>query len=140
MKIKNEADLTHWQREWANYHVLLALAQLGLFDLLLDNQSHSIKEISEWLQADERALRICLRILILSDLIQFDVASEAFRITPSGLAFADKLAMLKLEWNKRLNYANVLEALKTGNPVMSTTGGVTEQDRQQAQLFLREMY
>jgi hypothetical protein len=140
MKIKNEADLKRWQREWANYHVLLALAQLGLFDLLLDNQKHSLKQIAARLHADERALRICLRILVSSGLIQFDTTSKWFSITPSGLALADKLALLKLEWEKRLNWANVLDALKTGKSVMPTSGGVIEQDRRQARLFLRDMY
>jgi 2-polyprenyl-3-methyl-5-hydroxy-6-metoxy-1,4-benzoquinol methylase len=106
----------------------------------LDNQSHPVKQIAARLHADERALRICLRILLSSDLIQFEATPESFRITSSGLALADKLALLKLEWEKRLNYAHVLDALKTGKSVMPTTGGVTEQDHRQARLFLWDMY
>jgi len=36
MQINTEKDLNDWLTAWANYHVMLAMSQLGLFDLLAD--------------------------------------------------------------------------------------------------------
>src|SRR5688500_6218118 len=105
MIINNENDLINWQRQWANYHVLLAMAQLGLFDLLADMQLRSAETIAEQLQADVRSIDICGRILVRAGLLSYH--NQQFQLSP--VAKELPLNELKWEWRRRNNFADLLD-------------------------------
>jgi hypothetical protein len=69
--ITSEGDLSQWHRQWANYHVLLAMTKLGFFEVMADGQARSADQLAEQLQADARALDICGRILVHAGLLSY---------------------------------------------------------------------
>src|SRR5258708_32733530 len=75
MLIHNEMDLNAWQTAWANYHVLLAMSQVGLFDLLEDGRARTPSDIAQQLNADPRAVEICAHILAHAGLLLFEAGT-----------------------------------------------------------------
>src|SRR5262249_851815 len=78
--INGEDDLIRLQRAWANYHVLLAMAQLGLFDVLQDGTPRTAEALADDLGADARAMDICCRIMVRAGLLRYD--DGMFHLTP----------------------------------------------------------
>lgn len=136
--VRGEDDLTAWQRDWSNYHALLAVAQLGLFDLLTDGEARTADTIAEQLKADVRAIDICGRILTRAGLLSYN--DGKFRLTDSARALTAPLNELKWEWRRRQNYADLLETIRTGQPAMSTSGGVVQEDEADARQFLTMLH
>lgn len=136
--IKTEEDLSIWQREWANYHVLLAMAALGLFDLLADGQARTAEAIAHDLDADTRAVDICCRILVHSELLLYE--DNQFRLAQVSQELCDSIRELKWTWQRRHNYANLYDAIRTGRPAMVTSGGVVEDNEQDTRQFLSMLY
>ena len=136
--IKTEEDLSVWQREWANYHVLLAMAALGLFDLLADGQPRTADTIAYNLGADTRAVDMCCRILVRSELLLYE--DDQFRLAQVSQELADPIRELKWTWRRRHNYANLYDVIRTGRPAMVTSGGVVEDNEQDTRQFLSMLY
>ncbi len=138
MIVRTEEDLVAWQRAWANYHVLLSMARLGLFDLLQDGQARSAETLARELHADARAMDVCCRILVRSGLLLYE--DSAFRIAPAARELQAPIDELKWEWRRRDNFADLLDTVRSGRPAMVTSGGVVEQDEADARQFLRMLY
>lgn len=138
MIIQTEAQLIAWQHAWANYHVLLAAAQLGLFDLLGDGQPRTAEMLAEQLAADARAIDICGRILVRAGLLHLE--DGLFRLTQTAHDLREPIRDLKWEWRRRYNYADLLETIRSGRPAMATSGGVIEEDEADARQFLGSLY
>ena len=51
---------------------MLAMSQLGLFDLLADDRARTAYTIAEQLDADPRAIDICAHILAQSGLLRYE--------------------------------------------------------------------
>jgi len=138
MIVHNEDDLMMWQRSWANYHVLLAMAQLGLFDLLADGQARTALTLAAQLQADARALDICGRILTRAGLLNY--ADSKFSLTDTAQQLTSALTEVTREWRRRQNFTDLLETVRSGRPAMATTGGVLEDNEADARQFLKMLY
>ncbi len=138
MIVRTEEDLVAWQRAWANYHVLLAMAQLGLFDLLRDGEARTAERLAEELGADTRAVDICSRILVRVGLLLYD--DGRFKLSSAAHDLKAPIEALKWEWRRRYNFAGLLDTLRSGRPAMLTSGGVVEQDEDDARQFLRILY
>lgn len=135
MIVQSEDDLNEWQRQWANFHVLLAMTQLGLFDLLEDGQPRTAEALAEQLGADVRAIDICARILVRAGLLHYE--DGAFCISSIASKLKTPIRELKWEWRRRHNFANLLETIRTGRPAMVTSGGVVEADERDTRQFLQ---
>src|ERR1041385_3350266 len=138
MLIRTQDDLGLWQRSWADYHVLLAMVQLGLFSLLADGQSRSAECLATELKADARAIDICGRILTNAGLLNY--MDGKFSLTDTARTLAVPLQDLTWEWRRRENYANLLETIRNGRPAMTTTGGLIEDNEADARQFLTMQY
>src|SRR5437763_237800 len=114
MKVHSEDDLAIWRRQWANYHVLLAMTKLGFFDLMADGEPRTADQLAQQLNADARAIDICGRILVHAGLVSYDAGK--FRITRDALNLHISLHELQLEWRRLENYARLLETIRTGKP------------------------
>ncbi len=138
MIVHTEEQLIAWQRAWANYHVLLAMAQLGLFDLLADGQPRTADTLAEQLDADARAIDICGRILVCAGLLLYE--DGRFGLAQVARDLQEPIRDLKWEWRRRYNYADLLETIRSGHPALMTSGGVVEEDEADARQFLRSLY
>jgi len=138
MIVHTEDDLIAWQHAWANYHVLLAAAQLGLFDLMMDGQPRTAEMLADELGADARAIDICGRILARAGLLRYEDGS--FWLTKAARDLKEPIRELKWEWRRRYNYADLLDTIRAGRPAIETSGGVVEEDEADARQFLRSLY
>lgn len=138
MIVKSEADLVRWQHQWANYHVLLTMVQLGFFDLLSDGQARTAESIAHALNADERAIDICGRILVRTGLLRYE--DGKFRATQTARDLREPLDELKWEWRRRQNFTDLLDTIRSGQPAMVTSGGVVEADEDDTREFLKILY
>src|SRR5262249_2141615 len=125
MIVHSEEDLNQWRREWANYHVLLAMVKLGFFDLMADGQSRTAEQLAQALNADARAVDICCRILVHTALVSYH--DGKFQLTSTAKKLHIPLGEINLEWRRRGNYASLLDTIRSGRPAMKTTGGVVEE-------------
>jgi hypothetical protein len=138
MLVNTERDLDHWQRAWANYHVLMAMAKLGLFDLLADGTARSAETLAEELNADARAIDICGRILVRAGLLYYE--DGKFQLTRTAQELIVPIGERRWEWRRRHNYADLLETVRTGKPAIVTSGGVVEEDPKDTRQFLKMLH
>ncbi len=138
MIVQSESDLSQWQRDWSNYHVLQAMAQFGLFDLLADSEPRSADRLAAELNADARALDICGRILTRAGLLTYQ--DGLFSLTDTARDLAVPLSELKWVWRRRKNYADLYETIRTGRPAMVTSGGVIQENEADARQFLTMLH
>src|SRR5437868_15112046 len=83
MIVHAEEDLSTWRRQWANFHVLLAMTTLGFFDLMADGEARTADQIAQALSADSRAIDICGRILVHAGLLNYQ--DKKFQLTQAAL-------------------------------------------------------
>src|SRR5450432_641505 len=135
MQIKTEKDLNDWQTAWANYHVMLAMAQIGLFDLLADDQARTARVIAEQLDADPRAIDICAHILAQCGLLMYE--EGMFRPGPVAAHLREPISELKWQWGRSQNFPNLLDTIRSGQPAISTCGGILKEDETDTRQFLQ---
>src|SRR5260221_2672273 len=138
MLINNEMDLNAWQTAWANYHVWLAMSQVGLFDLLEDGQARTASDIAQQLNADPRAVEICAHILAHAGLLLFEAGT--FRVSAAASDMREPIGELKWQWRRGQNFPNLLNTILSGQPAITTTGGVLKDDETDARQFLQMLH
>ncbi len=138
MLINNEMDLNAWQTAWANYHVLLAMSQVGLFDLLEDGRARTPSDIAQQLNADPRAVEICAHILAHAGLLLFEAGT--FRVSAAASDMREPIGELKWQWRRGQNFPNLLNTILSGQPAITTTGGVLKDDETDARQFLQMLH
>src|SRR5258708_6271823 len=138
MQINNENDLNDWQTAWANYHVVLAMSQLGFFDLLKDGQARTSSTIAEQLNADPRAIEICAHILANAGLLRYE--GGMFRASSAASQLQEPIGELKWQWRRGQNFPNLLNTILSGQPAITTSGGVLKDDEADARQFLQMLH
>ena len=138
MIVHSEEDLSTWHRQWANFHVLLSMTKLGFFDLMADGEARSADQLAQALSADSRAIDICGRILVHAGLVNYQPGK--FQLTETAMKLRVPLGELKLEWQRRENYASLLDTIRSGRPALKTSGGVLEENEADARAFLQKLY
>ncbi|MHB8630225.1 MAG: methyltransferase [Aggregatilineales bacterium] len=138
MRVKHEGDLSQWRSAWANYHVLLAMTELGMFDLLGDDVPRTAQMIAEQLGADVRALNICAHILVQVGLLSYE--DGMFRATETARNLKALLQERKWEWRRRHSFADLLQTVRTGRPTITTSGGILPNDEADTHQFLRMLH
>src|SRR5258708_22644608 len=138
MQINNENDLNDWQTAWANYHVVLAMSQLGFFDLLKDGQARTSSTIADQLNADPRAIEICAHILANAGLLRYE--GGMFTASSAASQLQEPIGELKWQWRRGQNFPNLLNTIQSGQPAITTSGGVLKDDETDARQFLQMLH
>src|SRR5438045_162541 len=123
MLIRSETDLRDARRIWRAFHVLGVLTGCGLFEALADGEAHTAEELAGRLGLDLRALGVCLEVVTAVGLLTraesaYQRTAAVERVTPAVRELLHEVGQL----------TQLPEVLRTGRPLLSTSGGVIAGD------------
>lgn len=135
MKLRTEQNLREARRTWRSLQLLAILQRVGLFEHLSEDRSMSATHLAERLELDPRMLGAALDVLVSSELLVFDPAGYRLARHARPILLAAAESSHEFEQLPRFD-----EALRSGQPLEVTVGGVSVGDQDEARRFMTGLH